>query len=83
MKIHFKEIGLKKFSKVVEITGWEGFYDIVEYMGAECDLHLPETGDFELVPTDGQPLLLANQYVVVHENTIGVTRGMGSVIVYH
>ncbi len=81
MKIHFKDIGLKKFTKTVEITGWDGFHDIIEYLGAEVDMHLPEMGEFEFVPTDGQPHLLANKYVVVHEDVSGVTRGMGIITI--
>ncbi len=81
MKIHFKEIGLRKFSKTVEIERWPGFDNLLEFMCMECDPHLPESGSFELVPTDGEPALLANRYVVVHEDTIGVTRGMGNIAV--
>ncbi len=82
MKIEFKDLGTHKFTKIVEIVSWEGLTDILDFMAAECDPHLPEKGDFELVPIDGQAPLIADKYTVVHTDTGYVPRSMGTVIVH-
>lgn len=83
MKIVFRDLGPKKFSKIVEVTSIIGFLDIKEFMSVEIEPHMPDDGFFELVPTDGLPDLVANQYVVVHQDIGFVSRGMGIVMVYH
>lgn len=83
MKIVFRDIGQKKFSKIVEVTNIIGFYDIKEFCAMEIDPHMPEQGEFEMVPTDGLPDLMANQYVVVHYDMGFIPRSMGQVLIYH
>ena len=83
MKLVFKDLGERKFCKIVEITSIVGFLDIKEFMAIEIEPHMPDDGFFEMVPTDGLPDLMSNQYVVVHQDSRFVSRGMGQVLVYH
>lgn len=81
MKIVFRELGLKKFSKIVETTNIIGFEDVKAFCLMEIGPHMPK-GEIELVPTDGLPELASNRYVVVHYEGL-IPRGMGQVMIYN
>lgn len=82
MKIQFKDIGPKKFNKVVELNNLIG-HDLMEFICNEADLHMPEQGDCELVPIDGRDSPISNKFAIVHEDASHVTRGMGTIIISH
>lgn len=81
MRFVFKNIGKHKFTKVIDVVSLDGFTDVLEFIVAEADPHLPEEGDVELVPIDDRAPLLSNCYVIVHHDKHHVSRGMGTVSV--
>lgn len=83
MKIVFKDIGLKKLSKVVEISTLFDYKTLPEFCALEIKSYMPEKGKYEFVPTDGLPELLSNAYAVVYTDVRYMTYGMGTVVVYH
>jgi len=82
MKIVFKDIGTIKFNKVVEIESFPGHKNFIEFAEPELRPYLPGKGKVELIPTDGLPELLANQYVVVYYDAF-IPRGMGRIVIYN
>lgn len=81
MKFVFRNIGPKKFSKIVEITELPEYKNVMEFAERELLPYFPEKAKIELVPTDGLDLNLSNAYTIVYYDGF-ITRGMGIVLVY-
>lgn len=82
MKLVFREVGLRKISKIVEVSQIPDYKNVIEFATTEIQPYMPPKGRFEFIPTDGLPELLAGQYVIVYTDTNFVSRSMGVVLVY-
>jgi hypothetical protein len=82
MKVVFKDLGMKKFTKTVDTPNVIGFEDLLDFLRREATPYMPEKGALEIVPTDGLIEFAANQFVVVHHDINHVPRGMGTIVIF-
>lgn len=82
MKFIFRDIGEKKFSKIVEVTGFPQDTFITEFIILETKSYMPKEGTLEIISRDGFPDPISNHFSVVHCDNRYIYTGMGSVLIY-
>lgn len=82
MKFVFREIGEKKFSKIVELSNFPDHLLLTEFLTIEAKPYMPKEGTIELIARDGLPEFMSNQFLFLYCDKRSMYTSMGTVLIY-